>query len=52
MAGRSSQAADWASLFREWRGGLTQSEFCRRWDAQIREACPNVLTRNLMSLAG
>ena len=52
MARRSSQAGDWASRFREWHGGLTQPEFCRRWDAQIREARPKVLTRNLMSLAG
>jgi hypothetical protein len=31
MARRSSQAVDWATLCREWRGsGLTQPEFCRR----------------------
>jgi hypothetical protein len=31
MAGRSSQAIDWATLCCEWRGsGLTQPEFCRR----------------------
>ena len=52
MARRSSQAGDWANLVREWRGGLTQPAFCRRRDAQIREARPKVLTPNLMSLAG
>ena len=31
MARRSSQAVDWETLCREWRGsGLTQPEFCRR----------------------
>ena len=36
MPRRSSQAVDWVSLCRKWRGsGLTQSEFCRRLDLPL-----------------